>query len=692
MKHIKPGSGIEVGVDTGGTFTDIVFRFPDGTVRIAKERSTPADPGRAVIDGILKNARAWGVSLDDIERVVHGTTVATNAIIERRGARVGLITTDGFRDVLEIGRQMRRDMYDLRIQPVAPAFLVPRARRKDVPERLLASGEVLVPLDEDAVLEAAKDLVADGVRSIAVCFLFAFLNPAHELRARAIIKAAFPDLHVSLSCEIDPAIREYERTVVTVFDAYVKPVVSDYLEKLEHNLVAHGIDGPFQVIQSRGGLCSAELARQKPVKLVLSGPAGGVISGEKISSDSGRGDIITVDVGGTSSDIALIHKGRAVIRNEGTVDGYPVRVSMVDVNAIGAGGGSIAWLDSSGALRIGPHSAGADPGPACYARGGQEPTVTDASVVLGYLEPSRFAGGNMTLKPELSHEVIKTRIADPMGTSVEAAALGIHRVVNSQMAEGIRFVSIKQGFDPRGFSLIPMGGGGALHVCQLARDLGIRTILVPSRPGVMAAEGLLSAPVEHEAKRSVHWSFADTTLNQVLESLTNLDAECAVAMAKDGVPEGRAKVRHFADVCYEGQSFDLEVPFTATDAGLRSLPDAFYDLHDRVFGQSTDGPVRLVQLKSVHSYLAERGDMGASFPATAGDQGSETRSIVLPGAGRVDAAIFQRASLCPSREIRGPAIVEQPDTTLLIDLGWTGRIGDDGSLVLTCNPDTGVTK
>ena len=380
----------EIGIDVGGTFTDMVCRGDDGSVRIAKLPTTRDDPSRAVLAALDMARREWGVPPAAITRFAHGTTAATNAVLERKGARIGLITTEGFRDVLEIGRQMRHQMYDLVLRPETPVFLAPGRYRKEVRERLDAQGRVLVPLDEASVHRAMAELAGAGVQAIAVCLLFSFLDPAHEQRIRAIIAAAHPDLPVSLSSDVDPAFREYERTCVTAFDAYLKPVISDYLGNMEQGLADAGVGVPLQVMQSRGGLMSSAIARQRPVRLFLSGPASGVIGGVEAGRAAGFSDVITVDIGGTSCDIALITGGAPLIRGEGVIDGYTVRVPMVDVSAIGAGGGSIAWLDGAGSLRVGPHSAGSEPGPACYGRGGTLPTMTDASVVLGYIDPMRF--------------------------------------------------------------------------------------------------------------------------------------------------------------------------------------------------------------------------------------------------------------------------------------------------------------
>src|SRR6185437_2893971 len=388
--------------------------------------------------------------------------------------------------------------YDLRLKPETPVFLAPGALRKEVQERLTAKGDVLVALDERSVVDAVDALAAEGVEAIAVSYLFSFLNPAHERRTREIVAERHPKLMVSLSSEVDPAFREYERTCVTAFDAYIKPVVGRYLESMEQDLANGGVRTPLQIMQSRGGISSSTIARQRPVRLFLSGPAAGVIGGLEVGRAAGIEDLITVDIGGTSCDIALISRGQPLIRAEGDIGGYSVRVPMVDVNAIGSGGGSIAWIDGAGSLRVGPESAGSEPGPASYGRGGKRATVTDASIVLGYINPDYFAAGSLKLAPELARKAIKEKIADPLKMSVEEAALGIHRVVNAQMAEAIRLVSIGRGIDPRAYTLLPLGGGGSLHATALARELGIRRIAVPPHPGVLSATGLLFAPIEHE--------------------------------------------------------------------------------------------------------------------------------------------------------------------------------------------------
>ncbi|WP_158258466.1 hydantoinase B/oxoprolinase family protein [Rhodopila globiformis] len=720
-----------LGIDVGGTFTDIVCRGSDGSVRLAKVPTSRGNPSQAVLAALDMARDAWGVRPEAIIRFTHGTTAATNAMLERKGARVGLITTQGFKDVLEIGRQMRHRMYDLILQPETPVFLAPGRRRKEVRERISAQGDVVIPLDEASIRTAVTELAQQDVEAIAVCLLFSFLNPAHEHRVRQIVNEMLPGLPVSLSCEVDPAFREYERTCITAFDACIKPVVSDYLADMEAGLRRIGVPAPLQVMQSRGGLATSAVARQRPVRLFLSGPAAGVIGGLEAGLAAGFADQITVDIGGTSCDIALISDGRPLIRSEGVIDGFSVRVPMVDVTAIGAGGGSIAWLDAAGTLRVGPESAGSEPGPACYGRGGERPTVTDASVVLGYIDPATFAGGSLRLVPEFAQEAICRHIAEPLGISIEQAALGIHRVLNAQMAEAIRLISIGRGIDPRGHALVPLGGAGPMHATALAEELGMRAIVVPPHPGVLAAAGLLGAPVEHEVAAAFPRALADVTPAEVREALRQLDERCADLMRREG--DGEVAISHYADICYIGQSHHLEVPLdlSAPDALARAWRD-FQAVHDRIHGHHTDSPARIVNLRSVHRRAGPRvatsdpvpSWRGLSGPPVAarvdGDGPDRPRhhgeATIVPAADHVgvhaaalvidtpcdparrpirvrqaaepvEAGIWQRDRITREQRIPGPAVIEQADTTILVEPGWTARLIDSGALLIERDGD-----
>jgi N-methylhydantoinase A len=674
--------GVEIGVDIGGTFTDVVCRTPDGRFRAVKLPTTHADPSRAVRQAVAHIAAEWQVPPASIAHFSHGTTLATNAVLERKGARIGLITTEGFRDVLEIGRQFRRSPYEIDPPAEAPTFLVPGALRKEVRERISRTGEVTAPLDEAAVLARGRELVDAGVRAIAICFLFSFLNPVHERRAAVLLREAFPDVALSLSCEVDPAFREYERTCITAFDAYVKPVLDHYLAGMERDLREEGVGGPLLVMLSRGGKCSARVARERPVRLFLSGPAAGVIGGATVGRDAGARDVITFDMGGTSCDVALVMGGQPMVASEGEIAGYPVRVPLVDVHTIGAGGGSIAWLDGALTLRVGPRSAGSEPGPACYGRGGTEPTVTDASIVLGFLDPDRFAAGLLRLDPEASRRAIADKIAKPLGVSLEQAARGIHRVVNAQMAEAVRSVSVYRGADPRQAALLPLGGAGPVHAVAVAAELRMARVLVPPRPGVLSACGLLVAPVEHERSAAFLRPLAGLDVAAVRSVLDGLDRECAALMAEEAVDRGIVEILHFADMCYMGQSYHLEIPLPGGADPLARLYGEFRERHDRVYGHATEGPAQIVNLRSVHR---ARGLADFGHPEHgAGEASAPRRRTIIPieGGSPVEAEIRDRWSLRQNDRLAGPAIVEQNDTTVVIPTGWVATADARGNLLI----------
>ncbi len=678
---------VEIGVDIGGTFTDVVCREPGGQLRLMKVPTSRGDPSEAVIKAVTAMREGWGLDPSTVTRFAHGTTVATNAVLERKGARIGIITTDGFKDVLEIGRQLRRAVYQVILEPETPVFLAPGRFRREVPGRISATGEIVAPLDEAALLAAADDLVGAGVSAVAICFLFSFANPVHEQRARELISTAYPGVMISVSHEVDPNFREYERTVATAFDAYLKPVVDSYLAHLERGLGKADLAVPLQVMQSRGGLSVASVARERPVRLFLSGPAAGAIGGQIVGTSAAFDNLITIDIGGTSADIALISRSKPMLRQEGMIGEYPVRAPMVDVNAIGAGGGSIARVDGAGGLRVGPNSAGSEPGPACYGRGGQDATVTDASVVMGYLDPGFFAGGSMQLDPRLSHAVIEERVARRLGITSEEAALGIHRVLNAHMAEGIRLVSVRQGIDPREFALVPLGGAGGIHATALARELHMTRVIVPRIPGVLAAAGLLAAPVEHEVSATYTAQLPDLNCDTLGAALASLDGRAGRLMEAERLADTPVRITYFADICYIGQSYTLEIPLQPAAAELGAeLYEHFLEAHDRVYGHSVRGPARIVALRAVHQaggsdVLDEMRLAPKEGPVDLG-----TRDIVVEGfAGRVAARILDRETMPTGFSFAGPAIIQQPDTTTLVEPGWSGTVDGAGNLVLTTN-------
>ncbi|MDE0919229.1 MAG: hydantoinase/oxoprolinase family protein [Arenicellales bacterium] len=674
---------MDIGVDTGGTFTDLICRRDGYADVVLKVPSTPSEPSKAVMTGVKQILDTVGGEVGAVRRFVHGTTVATNVVLERKGAESGLITTSGFADVLEIGRQMRTHIYELELEPETPVFLAPGARRTEVIERISSEGEILKPLNEASLGKAIETLRAEGVTSIAVCLLFSFLNPTHERRVRDIIETDYPDMSVSLSSDVDPAFREYERTVVTAFDAYTKPVLRDYLAELKSALFESGVVAPLQVMQSRGGISAAETATKRPVRLFLSGPAAGVIGGSGAGQAAGSNDLITVDIGGTSCDIALVASGRPLIRPEGRIAGYPVRVPMVDVNAMGSGGGSIAWLDAAGGLRVGPQSAGADPGPACYGRHGKVATVTDASIVLGFLNPDYFAGGSVSLDKELAKKAIGETIALPLSMTVEQAALGIHRVVNAQMAEGMRQVSIRQGHDPRDFSLVPLGGAGPVHAIPLAEELNIDTVIVPRNPGVLSAEGLLVAPIEHEMSVGFPRDLDAVEIDQLKAIYEKLDMQCTDLMNAEVKGVEEIEIIHAADICYVGQSHYLDITVNLSDAKLRdSIYRDFIGTHAQVFGYSTESPARIVNLRSIHRSRIREVNVPIALKTVGDDPLKGRRLVVFDVDHATDVDILDRACLSIGDCVEGPAIIEQADTTTVLHAGWVATVLESGELVL----------
>src|SRR5687767_4665893 len=675
---------IQIGVDIGGTFTDIVALDAEGRLALAKVPSTPKDLLDGIAEATTRVLKLAGAMPADVARFIHGTTIATNAILEQKGATTAILTTEGFEDVLELGRMKRSRMYDLGMDPEVPTFLAPRRRRLGIRERLDAKGRVLLPLHEEDVRAAVQTLRADGVAAIAVCYLFSFVNPAHERRTREIVAELAPELSVSLSSEVDPTFREYERLCVTAFDAYLGPVVKRYLAGLADTLRGLGVPGVPLIMRSRGGIVSAALAAQQPVTLFLSGPAGGVIGAGFAAERSGVHDFVSLDMGGTSNDVAVVREGKPLLASEGTIGPYPVRTPMVDVNTIGAGGGSIAWIDAAGGLRVGPRSAGAEPGPACYARGGDEATVTDASVVLGYLNPARFAGGAMTLDVSAAERAVAA-IGRRLGVDPVAAAAGIHRVVNARMADQIRLVTIKRGYDPRQFALVVLGGAGPVHGAALAAEMGMAEVLVPEAPGVLAAFGLLAAAIEHHHARTLQARTETADLDAINRCLAELDAAGRARMREEGVPAGEVRVAYAADMRYVGQAYELEVPIAVpvTPTRMPEILAAFHAVHERVYGYArTQQPVEFVNFRAVHSYPLPRPVVTPSARAggTLADARLGERRAYFDAF--VPTPIYERARLPLGARLAGPAIVEQSDTTTVIPPGVTALVDDAGNLRL----------
>jgi N-methylhydantoinase A/oxoprolinase/acetone carboxylase beta subunit len=675
---------VQIGVDIGGTFTDIVALDATGRLALTKVPSTPKDLLEGIATAVTRVLALAGARPADVERFIHGTTVATNAILEQKGAVTAVLTTEGFEDVLELGRMKRSRMYDLAMDAEVPTFLAPRRRRLGIRERLDARGHVLVPLDEDGVRRAVTALRAQAVQAVAVCYLFSFVNSAHERRTREILAELAPELSVSLSSDVDPTFREYERLCVTAFDAYLGPVVKRYLAGLAATLRELGVRGVPLIMRSRGGIVSAALAAQQPVTLFLSGPAGGVIGAAFAAERSGVRDFVSLDMGGTSNDVAVVRNGTPLLAAEGAIGTYPVRTPMVDVNTIGAGGGSIAWIDAAGGLRVGPRSAGAEPGPACYGRGGDEATVTDASVVLGYLNPARFAGGTLALDVAAAERAVAA-VGRRLGVDPLAAAAGVHRVVNARMADQIRLVTIKRGYDPRRFALVVLGGAGPVHGAALAAEMGMPEVLVPEAPGVLAAFGLLAAAIEHHHARTLQAPTDAADLGAVNHCLEELDAAGRGRMREEGVPAPEVRVAYAADMRYVGQAYELEVPILApvTRERMPEILAAFHAVHERVYGYArAQQPVEFVNLRAVHTYPLPRPVVTPAARATGTLDDARLGERRAYFGGFVPTAIYERARLPLGARLAGPAIVEQSDTTTVIPPGVTALVDDAGNLRL----------
>jgi len=664
---------LRLGVDVGGTFTDVVAVDRQGRVATAKVPSTPEDSSAGVIAG-------WEALTEPAAHVAvfaHGTTVATNALLERRGGRTALITTEGFRDIIEIGRQDRASLYDLTRHRPAP--LVPRDLRFVVRERMGPAG-VVVPLDRHSLASAVDAVAAAAVEAVAVCLLFGFLHPEHEHAVGEAVRERLPDVAVSLSCEVLPEFREYERMSTTVADAYLRPRLSAYLSRLAARSAEVGLPEPL-VMQSSGGVADAGTAARQPARFVLSGPAGGVVGASYVADLSGFSNVLTFDMGGTSTDVAPVVAGKVQMTTESVVAGVPLRLPMVDVHTVSAGGGSIAWVDDGGALRVGPRSAGAVPGPAGYGLGGQEPTVTDANLVLGYLPDGAELGGGLVLQRHLAEQSL-AGLAERLGLDTERAALGVVRVADTEMVRALRLISVQRGLDPRDFALVAFGGAGGLHACALAEELGCTTVLVPKAAGVLSALGLAISEVRHDFVRPVlRTDGPDADPGQGPNGHGQNDDELAAAFAEletaaTADVDGPATQR-LADLRYAGQSFEL----TVQGSTVEDLVRAFHAEHERRYGHRIDDePVEIVNIRLVATVP------GASPDLHEPDQPGDAvvgRRTVFTDSGAVDTLVLDRTAMGRGSRVKGVAVVEFPESTCLVRSGWSGVVDEVGTLVLT---------
>ena len=685
---------IGVGVDVGGTHTDLVMLGPDG-LSVAKAPTTVADPALGTLETLTAHCAERGIAAAEVARFAHGTTVATNIALEHAGARVGLITTHGFRDILHIARHKRPQTFSLQLDlPWQSHPLVPRRWRLTVPERIAPPGEILVPLDEDAVRAAVRQLVADGVEAIAVCFLHAYLNPVHEARAGEIVAEEAPGLFLSLSHRIVPQYREYERFSTAALNAYVGPRTARYLGRMEGALREAGLGAGIHLMQSSGGAATLQAAMERPVTLLMSGPAAGLIGGIWVGRTAGCDSVITLDVGGTSADIGVAPGGEILTKHilDTRLGDYAAMVPMAEIEAIGAGGGSIAWIDSGGQFHVGPRSAGADPGPCCYGRGGTEPTATDAMVTLGWLDPERFLGGRMTLRPDLAERAIAERIAAPLGMTVPEAAAGAIRILTHSMVQACEINSVRRGYDPRDFALVAFGGAGPLFAAEIARELGVPRVVIPPAPGLTSALGLLATDIAYDRAQTVMLSTDAPEGDALQAAFDALESGIAAQLAADGFAPTDTVLARQAECRYAGQGYELPVPVPpgpVTPEMWEEIRTRFDAAHARRYGKDFPGkPVRIVNIR-----VAGTGRMpplAAPSPEPAPDPDPQaarttTRPATFPGAAGPqthDTPRYDRDRLAPGHRLTGPAIVDQMDTTTVIPPGVAAHVDAAGNLVM----------
>ena len=677
-----------MGVDSGGTFTDVcLFDDRTGAMAVWKVASTQDDPSRGIAAGMAQAMEQVGAEAASIAFLGHGTTVATNALIQNKGARTGLITTEGFRDLLEIGRQKRPSLYDL--QADKPAVLVSRDLRLQVPERLRHDGTVELPLDQAAVRAAAHTMKSAGVQAVAVCFLYSFVSETHEATAARILTETIPEAFVSLSQQIAPEFREFERMSTTVVNACLGPVMQMYIRRLKDRLLELGLTAAPHLTQSNGGVISFEQAASMPVRTVLSGPSTGVVAAREVARQAGYSDLITFDMGGTSSDVALLSGGECRLANEAVVHGYPIKAPMLDIHTVGAGGGSIAYVDSGGLLKVGPESAGADPGPVCYDRGATAPTVTDANVVMGTLNPAFLLGGRMAVRHDLATEAI-VGLARLLGMQPMQTAQGIISVVTANMARAIRVISVQRGHDPRDYTLVAFGGAGPLHAARLARELEIARVLVPASPGILCAMGLLLTDLRTDFALTRLTTLNDAASTVLLEAFSTLTARAEAWFTSQGIPPPSRRVLRTVDMRYAGQNYELSIPLRDGPLPdgpiLQGLAEAFAAAHRQLYGFAPDDePVQLVTFRVEASAIVPKATFVAQDDAgpDAGGAIAGHRPIWFPEAGGfVDCPIYDRTRLRAGNRFAGPAVVEQMDATTLVLPGMTARVEPYRNLVL----------
>ena len=667
-----------VGIDVGGTFTDLVlFDSASGRVAVTKTSSTANQA-----DGVLDAMRRLGVTTSQLDRVVHGTTVATNAIVQRRGVNVALVTTRGFRDVLEVG-QTRRRVPDTMFQPTfrRPEPLVSRPLRLEVTERTRHTGAVMAPVDDRELAQLVEDLQETGVEAVAVCFLHSYVNEANERHARDVLARGLPGVFITHSAEVIPEHREFERFSTTVINAYVSPVLGRYLTRLAERLNAEGLGGPLYTMSSSGGAMTVEQASRLGVKTILSGPVGGVQATVFVGETAGLRHVISYDMGGTSTDVALIHDLTPALSSENIVESFPVRTPQVDINSVGAGGGSIAWLDATGGLHVGPASAGAIPGPACYDRGGREPTVTDANLILGRLGSDHLLAGLVAPRADLAEQALRRLNARMGDLPLTHLADGIVRLAVARMATATREVSIRRGHDPRDFTLVAFGGAGPMHACSLAAELGIPRVLVPPSPGNFSALGLLTADVRHDFVKTRLALQHDLAAGEVEGLFGELESQARAQLATEGFKGERIRLERSADIRYAGQAWEVNVPLSTPAPEGAALRKRFDVAYAAIYGHqgAPEEEIQLVRLRLSAFGVIDKPKL-ATVPDDTGTQPLTVRPVYFEGTFQ-PSPVWERGSLGRGARIAGPAIVEEFGSTTVVPPGWDGVVDEFGNLI-----------
>ncbi len=683
-----------MGVDVGGTFTDFIYVDDDGKVEVYKTSTTPEDPSIGMLEGINAICDKLSLPHEEIDEIFHGTTIATNMVLEHKGARAGMITTKGFRDIIHIARHKRPTNFSI-VEDI-PWQKYPVCKRQDrygVTERVVApDGRELVPLDEDEVRAAVRKMKKDKVEAIAVCFLFSFLNPAHEERVKEIVKEEYPEAYLCLSSEVLPQFREYERFTTTGLNAYIGPTTSKYIRSLENTLREQGYTANVHLMQSFGGVASTEAAQQKPVNLLLSGPVGGVLGAIWTTKLTPITNVITLDIGGTSADISVLADLKPSMKHllDTKVGGYPAMVPMIDVGTIGAGGGSIAYIDEGGFFRVGPQSAGAVPGPACYDRGGTQATVSDANIILGRLG-TELLGGRMEIKPELAEKAIMDHVGKPLGQTLDEAALGIIDVMNNNMIQEIEKESVRRGFDPREFSLFACGGAGALHACSVARELGMKHVIIPQNPGALCAVGLVNTDLMYDFSKTEMQLSTKVKLDVLDEDYRMLEEEAESRLLADHMPEDKIVIQRVADCRYEGQGYEMRVPVIGgkvTEETIEKMKESFHQLHKKQFGRSFRKVaveivnIRVIGTGSIEDLEAVKIPQGTGDISAAQVGEREVTFKVGDHPEHFATKVYDRSRFCAGDTIPGPAVINQMDTTIVIEPGCTGHVNDYGIIII----------